>query len=82
MLVFHSGCEEGNVVMATSMQPDQAGKVNPVFNQTEMILKSGVQKGLPFLKKPIQMTQYRRTLISGTTFSGNKCLSGTIFHAI
>jgi hypothetical protein len=25
---------------------------------------------------------YRRTSISGTTFSGKKCLSGTIFHAI
>jgi hypothetical protein len=25
---------------------------------------------------------YRRSSISGTTFSGNKCLSGTIFHAI
>jgi hypothetical protein len=25
---------------------------------------------------------YRRTSISGTTFSGNKCLSGTSFHAI
>jgi hypothetical protein len=24
---------------------------------------------------------YRRTSISGTTFSGKKCLSGTIFHA-
>jgi hypothetical protein len=26
--------------------------------------------------------QYRRTSISGKTFSGKKCLSGTIFHAI
>jgi hypothetical protein len=26
--------------------------------------------------------RYRRTSISGTTFSGKKCLSGTIFHAI
>jgi hypothetical protein len=26
--------------------------------------------------------QYRRTSISGTTFSGKMCLSGTIFHAI
>jgi hypothetical protein len=25
---------------------------------------------------------YRRTSISGTTFSGKKCLSRTIFHAI
>jgi hypothetical protein len=25
---------------------------------------------------------YKRTSISGTTFSGRKCLSGTIFHAI
>jgi hypothetical protein len=25
---------------------------------------------------------HRRTSISGTTFSGKKCLSGTIFHAI
>jgi hypothetical protein len=25
---------------------------------------------------------YRRTSISGTTFSGKKCLRGTIFHAI
>jgi hypothetical protein len=25
---------------------------------------------------------YRRTSISETSFSGNKCLSGTIFHAI
>jgi hypothetical protein len=25
---------------------------------------------------------YRRTSISGTTFSGEKCISGTIFHAI
>jgi hypothetical protein len=25
---------------------------------------------------------YWRTSISGTTFSGKKCLSGTIFHAI
>jgi hypothetical protein len=24
---------------------------------------------------------YRRTSISGTTFSGKRCLSGTIFHA-
>jgi hypothetical protein len=24
---------------------------------------------------------YRRTSISGTTFSGKKCLSGTSFHA-
>jgi hypothetical protein len=27
-------------------------------------------------------SSYRRTSISGTTFSGKKCLSGTIFHAI
>jgi hypothetical protein len=27
-------------------------------------------------------TVYRRTSINGTTFSGIKCLSGTIFHAI
>jgi hypothetical protein len=27
-------------------------------------------------------TSYRRTSISGTTFSGKKCLSVTIFHAI
>jgi hypothetical protein len=27
-------------------------------------------------------TRYRRTSISGTTFSGKKCLSGIIFHAI
>jgi hypothetical protein len=26
--------------------------------------------------------EYRRTSISGTTFSGKKCPSGTIFHAI
>jgi hypothetical protein len=26
--------------------------------------------------------QYRRTSISGTTFGGKSCLSGTIFHAI
>jgi hypothetical protein len=26
--------------------------------------------------------EYRRTSISGTTFSGIKCLSETIFHAI
>jgi hypothetical protein len=32
-------------------------------------------------KQRSQMS-YRRTSISGTTFSGKKCLSGTIFHAI
>jgi hypothetical protein len=28
------------------------------------------------------LKQYRRTSTSGTTFSGKKCLSGPIFHAI
>jgi hypothetical protein len=28
-----------------------------------------------------QSTKYRRTSMGGTTFSGKKCLSGTIFHA-
>jgi hypothetical protein len=31
---------------------------------------------------PASTACYRRTSISGTTFSGKKCLSGTIFHAI
>jgi hypothetical protein len=30
----------------------------------------------------IDKTTYRRTSISGTTFSGKKCISGTNFHAI
>jgi hypothetical protein len=33
-------------------------------------------------KRQIPGKYYRRTSISGTTFSGKKCLSGTIFHAI
>jgi hypothetical protein len=34
------------------------------------------------LEIPPQHYYYRKTSISGTTFSGEKCLSGTIFHAI
>jgi hypothetical protein len=36
--------------------------------------------GLPASRPSIP--DYRRTSISGTTFSGKKCLSGSIFHAI
>jgi hypothetical protein len=34
------------------------------------------------LRKFREDTMYRRTSISGTTFSGKKCLSETKFHAI
>jgi hypothetical protein len=35
-----------------------------------------------YLLLVLDKVEYRRTSISGTTFSGRKCLSGTSFHAI
>jgi hypothetical protein len=42
------------------------------------------RNGLNWLDCRVRIVErgYRRISISGTTFSGKKCLSGTIFHAI
>jgi hypothetical protein len=61
----------------------QLGRHSRRLARSSIWKNSTVQAGLNtphFNAKSHQM--YRRTSISGTTFSGKKCLSGTIFHAI
>jgi hypothetical protein len=50
------------------------------FKRKPSTYRNVVKKGGEF--PPEGNSTYRRTSISGTTFSGEKCVGGTIFHAV